>query len=443
MSGKFGGWGSERSIIQYGINPPLVFYLFWGFLKLFPNSVIFLVAEPLANSKMKWSFQLMCVIGLTLVTAKFTPSYTPSVSESTNKFAFSLHKALPNKGNLVFSPWSVAFSLGMVLLGAGGGTLQEMMKVMSLDKLDPESVHYGFKQLREHVLRYNQDYEMNMFSTILIEESFRVSPVYKLKLQRYYDAHIHDASFAGLGDLVLDWINSWTSLKTGGRIRNIMSNPPDPDTVMLILNANYFKGVWEETFDRNKTRPSPFSNEDGQSTYVDTMYATRNMSIYTGYDLAVDAVDVPMKGDISFMFIMPESPRDFDLLQRNLSTEFLRTLLGDMSENPVELGVPKFMASSKYDLAAPLEAMGMKSLFSFRDADLSGISRNGEIAIQEVIHKAALDVDEEGATATSVTIISIVSRIKALKLHFNRPFLFLIRDTKSGLILFMGRVSNL
>lgn len=372
----------------------------------------------------------------------YMPKLTPSLAESCNDFAFALHKTLPRSGNIVFSPWSLFYALGMISLGADGNTLKEMQDSMLLGHMQPESVHFSFKQLRDHLVRYDQDYEMNMFATVLVQEKSDVSPVYKLRLQRYYDADIHDVDFVELGQLVTQWINVWTSLKTSGKIKEVMTTVPHPDTVMLLVTVNYFRGVWEEAFNVSNTAATLFYNNDKSTKMIEMMFATRNFSSYQGNDLSVYAVDIPMKGDISFLFIMPEKMEDFDQLQSNLSSAFFVKLYEKMYETTLELGIPKFQASSRLDLRDSLKSLGMSSLFS-GDADLGQISGSKTLYVNEVIHKASVELNEEGAVATSVNVVSVIAKIKAERVVFDRPFVFLIRDKKSGIILFMGRISQL
>lgn len=392
------------------------------------------------------SLCMLTFITIDVAESKLFKTYVPkpssTLAESCNDFAFALHKTFPTSGNILFSPWSLSYALGMISLGAAGNTLKEMQESMFLTHMQPENVHFSFKQLRDHLVRYDLDYEMNMFATVLVQEKSDVSPVYKLRLQRYYDADIHDVDFQELGQLVTQWINVWTSLKTGGKITEVMSTVPHPDTVMLLLTVNYFRGTWDEAFNVSNTHSSLFYNTDKTNSTVEMMFATRNFSYYEGNDLAIYAVDIPMKGDVSFLFMMPLKKENFDQFQGNLSSAFFEKLYENMQEKTLELGIPKFQASSRVDLKDSLKSLGMNSLFS-GDADLGQISNSRSLYVNQVIHKASVEVNEEGAVATSVNVVSVISKTKAEKVVFDRPFIFVIRDKKSGIILFMGRISQL
>ena len=325
-------------------------------------------------------------------------------------------------------------------------------------------------------------YELSNANSLWVDESFKLSPKYQAIIaDNYRPAHVVAADFRNKANDERLRINQWVSNQTKDKVRDIV--PPgviNAMTRLVIANAIYFKGTWVTPFDPEFTKPEPFTKSDNQKVTVPLMnmssfeegkYAAfnadgsefetptkvdRDFDDRRGYpgDGGYQVIELPYNGDtLSMMIFLPKRADELDTLFRTLSVTQLDTCAEKLQQREVNLSLPKFKLESNYDLKRPLKELGMHLAFSDREADFSGLTEvrdvNHQLYISAVMHKAFVEVNEKGTEAAAATVVIFAPRAAFIpqrtfvpRFKADRPFLFVIRERASGLILFMGKVEN-
>ncbi len=333
-------------------------------------------------------------------------------------------------------------------------------------------------ELAKHV----DQYELSNANSLWIDESLMISAEYQSTItENYRPAGVVAADFRGNPDAERIRINQWVSDQTREKIRDIV--PPGSVTAMtrlVIANAIYFKGTWATPFNAELTKPAAFTLRDQTKIEVPLMNMNRfeegkyaafnadgsvfetpklvneNFDEQSGYPAhgGYQVAELPYNGDtISMMIFLPTSAAGLDTLLGTLSASHIDTCASKLDAREFQLSLPKFKLESTYDLVKPLKNLGMERAFSAGDADFSGITEvqdpDHDLHIAAVFHKAFVDVNEKGTEAAAATIVSFAPRSAAITKrpfipHFNatRPFLFVIREKASGLIMFIGKVES-
>ena len=360
-------------------------------------------------------------------------SLREDIVKGNTAFAVQLYRELGSEaGNLFFSPYSISSALGMTYAGARGNTAKEMKAVLHFY---PEQAELppAFKSLnKELAATVGKSGQKLNIANALVLTGGNVSGEYKGILKNYYDAEI----FGGR----LNEINGWVKEKTEGKIEKILEEL-SPNSVCVILNAIYFKGIWESKFEKSLTHDAPFKVSASTQVTVPFMYQESKFKILEEKDF--QAVSLPYKDDyLSMVILLPNTVDGLAVLEKQLTTQRLKEWLAALDEQPVEkvdLYLPKFELETKYDLVPQFKKMGMKDAFT-DSADFSGMG--GELSISQIKHKAFVEVNEEGTEAAAATAVEM--QTKSIRdypvFRADHPFLFIIRDNQSGTILFMGRM---
>lgn len=370
----------------------------------------------------------------------FSPPMAGAVSgksmvERNNAFAVKLYRELGTKqGNLFFSPYSVSTALGMTYAGARGNTAKEMAEALCFEA-DQAKLHLSFKALsRELAASAQQSGQKLNIANALILTGGDVSREFKAVAKDSYAAEIFG------GDL--DSVNNWVKRKTEGKIERILEEL-SPDSVCVLLNAIYFKGTWESRF--GFTFDAPFSVSESRKATVPLMHQKSDFRLLKEKDF--QAVSLPYKGNnLSMVVLLPDSVDGLAGLEKRLTAENLESLLEKLTgaeTQKVDVYLPRFRLETGYDLASPFRSMGMKDAFMEKYADFSGMGwQKGRLWIGQIKHKAFVDVNEEGTEAAAGTAVEMVTKIMTHEPVFraDHPFLFIIRDNRSGSIVFMGRI---
>ncbi len=234
--------------------------------------------------------------------------------------------------------------------------------------------------------------------------------------------------------------------ETEDRIKDLIpAGAIDPDTRLVLANAIWFKGAWLTSFDVEATVEGPFTLLGGETTTVPIMHRSENASAGTGPGYA--AAELPYVGDASMLVIVPDAGR-FEEVAAALDAEELRRLDEGMRPAEVLLAMPKFTYETEANLVAPLSALGMPTAFAPPGpggADFSGLSQPSELFIGEVAHKSFIAVDEEGTEAAAATAIVMgvtSASTNVVELTIDRPFVYLIRQSSTGEVLFIGQVTD-
>ncbi len=354
-----------------------------------------------------------------------------------NGFAvdFYSHAAGQEDTNIVFSPWSIFSAFALAHEGAGGGTRDELTDAFGF----PEEKHVQFGSAMADLNRPDAEYRLSVANALWLAEWLEPLEEYVQTARIYYDSGVEKVDF-GSGDAVKT-INGWVSDNTGGKIDEVLA--PDsvgPATAMVITNAVYFKGDWVYTFDESGTiEDGSFWVTPDKKVAVPMMYGKE---YYRHADVGTHQVlEMPYVGDrISMLVLLPNEKGGIDELEGLLSAESLEEWRGDLVGRQLEVYFPKFSLDVSYNLREDLSAMGVTSLFE-GTADLSGIAGDGQLYVSDAVHKAFINVNEKGTEAGATTTIEATVSGPQLFIA-NHPFVFVIQDTETGNILFIGRLSD-
>ncbi|NXU51822.1 SPB10 protein, partial [Turnix velox] len=402
------------------------------------------------------------------------------VSASVGKFAVDLFNKLneTNKGkNLFFSPWSLSSALALTYLGAKGNRNTEMAEVLHFTqeagaegpssvarpsrgrpkrrKMDPEhkqteNIHSGFKELLTAINKPRSSYSLRTANRIYMEKTFPLFPTYIQLSKNYYKAEPQKVNFRTAPDQSRKEINTWVEKQTEGKIKNFLG-PRDvvASTILVLVNAIYFKAEWEVKFQGGDTDTQPFRLSKNKTKPVKMMYMRNVFPVLIMESMNFKMIELPyVKHELSMFILLPDDIKDsttgLEQLEREMTYEKLSewTDVKKMTKTLVDLYLPKFTMEERYDLSDKLRSMGMHSAFS-TNADFSGMAEGGDLMISKVIHKSFVAVDEKGteaAAASAVTVAFTSTRVsQTLVFKVDHPFYFFIRHNESKSILFFGR----
>ncbi len=362
---------------------------------------------------------------------------------SNTMFALDLYRALSQEeGNLFFSPYSISTALAMTYAGARGETETQMKGTLCFTL--PQSVlHPAFRALDTDLMRRASDIEgvqLSIANALWGQIGYPFLSGFRDTLAESYDAPLKLTDFAGTTEQARMDINDWVRAATNGKIEDLMKpGTITPLTRLVLANAIYFKGTWELQFDAKKTEFAPFHRLDESQVKVPMMRMQECFPYTNGTDF--QAIELPYTGDTLSMVILLPRAGMFEDFEADLSIERLDTILAQLCSEKVQLAMPKFELTSEFSLADTLAELGMPDAFQSGAADFSGMDGSRDLFIGHVAHKAFVSVNEEGTEAAGATGVSMVLSIPAM-MTIDHPFIFLIRDIKTGTILFIGRVMD-
>jgi serine protease inhibitor len=368
-----------------------------------------------------------------------------ALAASDNAFAFKLFRQLAGDqpgANISISPYSVATVLQMVENGAAGTTKAEMQQVLATSGLSSAALNAANKEIAQSLGSGNANVALTIANAIWYRSDTAVNPAFIAENRQFYDAQVDALDFAD--PHAVDVINAWASDKTHGKIPRIADRMIDPaNTRLFLADAVYFKGKWSTPFAEKDTKKRPFYMR-GVGQKVIPMMTQRKTLAYrqgSGYQ----AVRLPYEGENLAMYIfLPDADSG--------PQRILELLGGDAWERAIKPGfafeegsivLPRFKVEYSVELRQPLRALGMKAAFDASIADFSGIAPR--LFISAARHKTFVEVSEEGTEAAAVTGVGISLTAlrqpsKPFEMIVERPFLFMIEERRSGMIMFMGVV---
>jgi serpin B len=386
-------------------------------------------------------------IVLPILLAAALPAADPHIVPAMNTFAIESYKQLTQTdANLILSPFNIATALSMALAGARGQTAAEMRSVLRLQ--DDPNYHAALGALVADLTKAAKDggNELLMANGLWVQKGFAIQPAFERTLAADYRASLTPLDFAGDSEAARSRINGWTEEHTKEKIKNLFpAGSLDARTRLVLTSAIYFYGKWQAPFVTTRTQPAPFILPGGATTQANFMNQTSRF----GYADTPSAQILEMRytgNGIAFDILLPKTAAGLSDLEKSLTNESLTGWLGSLSTRNVQVSVPKFRAESAFSLSGTLSNMGMPIAFTDK-ADFSGISSKGGLSLSQVVHKAFVDVSEQGteaAAATGIAIHATAVRIPEQTVVFraDHPFVFLIRDTGSEAVLFIGRLMN-
>lgn len=375
-----------------------------------------------------------------------SPADTAAVVAGNTRFAFELYRRLQAaEGNLFFSPYSISTALAMTYAGADGTTRQQLADTLRFIP-DGQMLHAAFSTLQSQLKQEQEkgEIELSIANALWIENNFPLLHTFTSLTSRFYGAAVNQVRFKTDTEKARRTINTWVEEKTENKIQELIKpGVLDSFTRLVLTNAIYFKGNWARPFKKERTKEEQFWVEPGTSAMVPMM----NQQEELGYmeDAMLQALEMTYTGDtLSMIVLLPRKTDGLKDLEGALTAELLSSRLESIRKCDVRVCMPKFTMTSQFDLSRTLAAMGMPEAFS-EAADFSGMTGGKDLFISAVVHKAFVDVNEEGTEAAAAT--GVVMRLTAAPappplFRADHPFIFLIRHNPTGSLLFLGRVAR-
>lgn len=366
------------------------------------------------------------------------------VAESVNDFAFDVFRLISeNTGaekNIIISPLSISYALSMTLNGADGETREAILDALRQAGLTPEEINNSYKYLSGKLLSVDKRVNMSIANSVWTENKFKVKKSFIDILTGYYDAE--SKAFDIEDPETPRYVNKWIEDKTNGLIKEMIEELED-NTVMLLINAIWFKAKWKYEFDTKNTINSNFTTGDGPVLSVPMMKQTEKIKIYKGAEFTV--AELPYgQGNFVMDVILPDQDKEVGTLLPLVTGTNLAEWSEKMNETEVALTFPRFKNGYKIKLKEILSDMGMGIAFS-DFADFTNITEYPPLLINEVTHQAFIETNEEGTEAAAATVVEIgLTSVGPQPFEFNadRPFIYLIREITTNTVIFMGRVSD-
>lgn len=358
-------------------------------------------------------------------------------------FAFALYRQLAahGEGNLLYSPASVLIALSMTYAGARGETAQAIADSLHYPQ-PPQQVH---ALLRQRLAAYAIDKaEMQLHSAqrLWVQQGYELEADFLQLLEQNYHNTVGMTNFFQQPEPAREQINQWVQQQTADKIRDLLpAGSITPLTRLVLVNAVHLWARWQWPFDPGLTRPDKFIRLDGST--VEAPFMERKQTRFAhAQNERWQALELPYRDPrFSLLLVMPKEG-EFSEVERALSAQWLEEVRASLRSGPLNLRLPRFSFTVAYSLKTPLAELGMSIAFSDR-ADFSAMSAQAErFILDDVFHKAFIQVDEEGTEAAAATavVMARTAFIPAPEWVFKRPFLFFLQDQEEGTLLFMGRV---
>lgn len=367
-----------------------------------------------------------------------------SLIESENTFSFDIFRKVADNAdaseNILISPLSISYALSMTLNGANGATRDSMLAALRENGITPEIINNSYKNLSAALLSVDKRVLISIANSVWTEKNFVVKKPFTDILTGFYSAESKSFDITDL--LAPTQMNNWIESKTNGLIKNMVGKLDD-NTVMLLINAIYFKGKWKSQFNSGNTIQESFTKPGGATSDVPMMKQTSNFKSYSGNGFVL--AEFPYgQGNFVMDVILPNDNNGTGSIIPLISDSSFKEWLNKMSEHKTNLTFPRFKYGYKKQLKDILSAMGMGIAFN-DNADFSNIS-DIPLLISYVLHQAFIETNEEGTEAAAATVVAIgatmASPTDPIVLDLNHSFIYIIRETSTNSILFMGRVAD-
>ncbi|XP_044249265.1 serine protease inhibitor 42Dd isoform X2 [Drosophila takahashii] len=357
-----------------------------------------------------------------------------------------LAKSEPGR-NIVLSPSSIRTGLALAYLGAEGSTADELKQGLGLEGADKSEVAQKFAQLLAKGQGDEDGPKLKYANRIYVAQRFQLAQAYQDLVSKNFAAAAENVDFAQSADTAKR-INSWVEEQTHQQIKNLIGpDSLDEDTAAILVNSIYFKADWQSSFPDYATFGRDFVNHGGQKVSVDTMSQEDYFRFGELPQLKAKALELPYTGtDIVFLIILPQEEQGLAFVEEKLKGLDLNEISSQLSRQKVQVQLPKFKFEFDVPLQPALEELGIKKLFA-PEANLSSLLQTSEpLRISEVKHKAIIEVNEKGTTASGTTFVkaqveSLLEGEQVFEFIADHPFFFAIKDAQSTY--FLGHVSQL
>jgi len=375
---------------------------------------------------------------------EFSQNEANLLASATNQFAFELYLNLKDsEGNIFFSPFSLSTAMAMTYEGARGRTAEEIKQVFHYpDNL--EVMREEFAEIINLINKKDKQYELHTANALWAQKGYPLLTEYVSTVEKYYGGKVTDLDFARETENSRLKINRWVEEQTNNRIKDLI--PPgvlNQLTRLVLTNAIYFKGNWENQFPKENTKEEEFMVTPEKKVKVQMMSIREKRFNYLENE-ELQLVELPYAGqEISMLVLLPKN--DLTSLEPRLTASQLNEYKRQLRSEKIDIYLPKFKFETKYMMGGKkgiLGRMGMPTAFSPAEADFSGINGRRDFYLSEVVHQAFVEVNEEGTEAAAATglVVGVTMVVKKIVFRADHPFIFIIQDRATGNILFMGRV---
>jgi serpin B len=382
-----------------------------------------------------------------------SPTLPGGSAGAVDQFGLDLYNQLDSQaGNLFFSPFSIEAALAMTYAGARGQTADEMASVLHLGPNDAQT-HAAFGALLNAITADGNGLGSQLCTADALwgQESYPFLPNFIQLIHDDYGGGLHGVDFIGATEQARNTVNNWVSDQTHGKIQDLI--PPDvfdQRTRLALTNAIYFQGDWASPFDANNTHDGGFTLDSGQTAQVPLMHEMSRF-LY-GHQDGVQTLEMQYQGShLAMDVLLPDQANGLSALEHQLTAGHLAAWLSGLSQQEVAVTLPKFqLTTASLSLTGTLEQLGMHAAFT-PQADFSGIDGGANpLQISNVVHKAFIGVGEKGTEAAAATAVIVMQptfvgpndEVMPINFQADHPFVYLIRDTATNTVLFLGRVTD-
>ncbi|XP_031163622.1 leukocyte elastase inhibitor-like [Sander lucioperca] len=377
-------------------------------------------------------------------------SPTP-LSKANTTFSLALLKKFGDDdktANIFYSPFSISSALAMVMLGARGNTATQMSECLKTKDCQ-DDVHVSFAQLLSELNKADAPYALSVANRLYGEQSYQFVEDFLGKTKKYYNAELETVDFKADSETARLNINSWVQKQTQDKIKDLLAKG-DVDSLskLVLVNAMYFKSDWNRQFQRRATQDAQFRLNKNDTKPVRMMHQKTWFPFSDNPKANCKILEMPYKGkELSMLIFLPNEIEDsttgLEKLEKQLTYEnFMEWTRPDMMDNvEVQVGLPRFKMEETYDMEEVLVSMGMVD--AFKRPNFSDMSPANDLVLSKVVHKAFVEVNEEGTEATAATAVTMDGCCR--RMHppaifiADHPFLFFIRHNSSMSVLFAGR----
>jgi serpin B len=374
-----------------------------------------------------------------------------TATEGDIAFALDLDREIAGTGNLVFSPASISSALAMVYAGAAGKTAEEMKAVLHFS-LDADKLH-AVNHKRFYTWNGGdggkRPFELSVANSLWGQKDEPWKDDFLKLMESRYAAGFHRVDFVNQNSAVRGMVNDWASQWTHGKIAELLpADLPSRETRLILANAVYFNGSWAHPFEKSNTHDADFHRADKSTIKVSMMSQTEHC-FYADLE-KLKVLKLPYKGDsMSLVVLLPKQIDGLAELEATLTQKEWNKSIEAAAATQVRVFIPKFKIESDFKLNNALASLGMISAFQEGQADLSGMNGKRDLYISWVIHKAMIEVSEEGTEAAAATAVGIEKSSAPApppapppEFRADHPFLFALRDEQTGDLLFIGRFAG-
>ncbi len=373
------------------------------------------------------------------------PELERAVVRSVNELTIDLQRALLKRpGNVFAAGMSVAVGLAMVHAGSDGATRKELEKLLTLEA-PPADIHRGYAGLAARWNHPDPRWQLTHAARLFGAQQLAFKPAYQGLTRDVFAAPLEPLDFQAAPDAARGRIDAWVRQQSREKLTELVpAGSLTADTRLVLATAAFFKADWLEPFDPALTAPAPFHGEGGKRE-VQMMRSTQRLKVAFGKAGKLRVLELPYKGgEYSMVILLPGTRGGLAAVERTIRADEVQGWIDAGREQAIELHLPRFTLDTTHELAPALQKLGAASLFSAKKADLSAMASE-PVALSAAPHRARVEVEERGVEATAATAIEVsVGGLPANPAPFvvDRPFLFYIRDVRTGALLCFGRLSD-